>query len=200
MPQSRLGKFARHAIAAVAALATSGCFYSDVPLVASADFVQPIRAGLWESLVPVGDAAWTRMPDTEKATNFCRTIGRDHFCAERLRITLLADRTYRLQWQGEADIETVQFAVLSADSYIVQQVSDDRSAEYALAMNTSPDAFAMSLPRCDRDSYLHAYAPPLTQGSSRCRVPDRASLEKLFTEYLGKLPAQEARIYRRIGD
>jgi hypothetical protein len=187
-------------LAALAVLATSGCFYSEKPLLARSEWAQPIRGGLWESLVPMAEPEWKGMPETDKAANHCRLVGGAPFCAERMRITALPDKAYQLRGDGEDDFDAFQMAPLSGGDFIVQQVETDGSAEYALASKATPDSFSIRLPSCERDTYLHRFAMPDEPGSSRCKVADRAGLGSLFADYRAKSSEADAKVYRRIGD
>jgi hypothetical protein len=187
-------------VAVLAVLLTSGCFYSDKPLLARSEYVQPIRGGLWESLAPVATAEWRTMSKAERTANHCRTINSKPYCGERVRITALPDKGYQLRDDGKDDFDAFQLARLSGDDFIAQQLHDDGSAEYALATTIGADQFALRLPTCSRDTFLHVYAPPAEPGSSKCLVADRARLGKLFNDYRAKPLLGEEKVYRRIGD
>jgi hypothetical protein len=187
-------------IAVLAVLLTSGCFYSDKPLLTFSESSHPIRGGLWENLAPVATAEWRTMSEAEKTANHCRMIDNKPYCGEQVRIVQLKGRQYRLYEDGKDDFDTFQLAWLSGDDFIAQQLHDDGSAEYALASKIGADQFSLRLPSCSRDTFLHVYAPPVEPGSSKCLVADRERLGKLFTDYRAKPLLGEEKVYRRIGD
>jgi hypothetical protein len=140
------------------------------------------------------------MSPEEKMENHCRTTSGNFYCAQRVRIEAAPDRSYKLNWEGENGADFVAVAPLIGDHFIVQQVAGDGSAEYALATKSSPDAFTIRLPDCDRDHELRAYAAPAENASSRCRISDRQALDKLFTHFLDGPSSAEAKLFRRIGE
>lgn len=188
------------ALAVIGILLTSGCFYSDTPLLAPDQYAQPIRAGLWENLQPMSADEWARMSDRQRQDNDCREIAGEKFCGQRVQVTASADGSYQLAWEGEDTVDRVQFAPLSADNFIIQQVLDGGSADYALATKLSPEQFEVRLPDCRRDVYLQAYAAPEEGSSIKCRIADPLRLRQLLTEYLARSPAQDAKLFLRIGE
>jgi hypothetical protein len=187
-------------LAVVGALFTSGCFYSDAPLLTSSQYVQPMRAGLWENLKPMPDSEWASMSEQDRQNNDCRMESGQAVCGERVHLRPIADGSYQLDWKGEDTTDRAEFAALDADHFIVEQVLEDGRAEYALATKLSPDAFEIRLPDCVSDRYLHAYAPPAEAGARECRVADRQTLDRLFAEYQAKSSSEDAKLYRWIGE
>ncbi len=181
-------------------LLSSGCFYSDAPLLTQSEYVRPIRAGLWENLVPVPDREWAAMTSRERSGKHCRAISARRYCGQRVRISTSPDGSYRLTWDGEKAVDRVVMAALAVDKFIVAQDSGNGSAEYALATQSSPASFTIRMPDCDRDGYLRAYALPAEDASSKCRIVDRRRLLELFAEYMTKSSPADAKVFRRIGD
>jgi hypothetical protein len=196
----RSRKLFGRSLAVIVILLSSGCFYSDAPLLTPSEYVQPIRAGLWENTVPVTAREFGEMTPREKTGKHCRTVSAQRYCGQRVRISASSDGSYRLAWEGEKAVDRVVLAAIAANAFIVAQDAGNESAEYALVTQASPGEFMIRMPDCERDSYLRPYAPPAEASSSRCRIVDRRKLLELFTDYMGKSSPADAKRFWRIGD
>ena len=187
-------------LAVIGSLLSSGCVYSDAPLLTRSEYVQPIRAGLWENHVPVSAQEWEAMTSRERTGKHCRANSAQRYCGQRVRISANTDGSYRLAWEAEKTVDLVVLVKIAANDFIVEQVSDNGSAEYALATQSSPDEFMVRTPDCEKDRYLRAFAVPAEDTSSKCRIIDRRRLLDLFTDYLTKSSPADAKAFRRIRD
>ncbi len=170
------------------ALALSGCFVADRPLLLTSDLAQPIASGQWLELSREKAEDAAAYTAAERLQKNCQTSGTETYCGRSVfSIMRQRDGGYsRRDVSQPANNYPLRLSDLGGGYYIVEggepgklQVQYD-IARYLPGSDGKGGVFAIYHPDCKGDTELHDLAPPRPKDPGYCVVPTRANLFQMM--------------------